>query len=256
VYPVLFRIGQFEISSFGAAMAVGFLAAGWLAARAFPRYRLPADAAWRLLTWAMIGGVLGSKLWFVGEQIARDPDAWTRVFSLGGPLLSRGGITWYGGLIGGALAVLAVAWRAGIAPGPLTDATAPALAVGQGIGRIGCFLVGDDWGVETTLPWGVAFPEGVEPTLVPVHPTQLYEMAWLFALGAWLWRRLGASPSTFGQYLFFAGLGRLWIEALRHNPVWIAGLTNAQVTAVVCMAIGAVIWLRARAVRVTKDAPA
>jgi phosphatidylglycerol:prolipoprotein diacylglycerol transferase len=248
VYPVIFRYGSFELSSFGVALAVAFLLSAWLASRAYPRYGLPADGAWRLLTWAMVGGIVGSKLWFVAEQVARDPAQADLLWTLGGPLLSRGGLTWYGGLAGGAIAVLVAARRTGLPLFAVCDATAPALAVGQAIGRIGCFLVGDDWGRPTDGPWGVAFPEGVEPTEVPVHATQLYEMAWLFAAAALLWRRLGRSPSVFGEYLVLAGLGRLWIELFRRNPPALGPLTNAQVAALVCVAVGAAVCLaRARA---------
>jgi phosphatidylglycerol:prolipoprotein diacylglycerol transferase len=184
----------------------------------------------------------------VGEQIARDPATLDQLFTVGGPLLSRGGLTWYGGLLGGAIAVLGVARRSQLPLAPVCDATAASLAVGQAIGRIGCFLVGDDWGRPTDRAWGIAFPEGVEPTDVPVHATQLYEMAWLLAVAALLWRRLGRSPSPFAEYLALAGLGRLWIELFRHNPALVGPLTNAQVTALACIAIGIALWLaRARA---------
>lgn len=246
MYPTLFRIGSFELSSFGAALAIAFLVAGWLAARNFPRVGLPPDAAWRLLTWAMLGGVLGSKLWYVVEAISRDPALREQLFVVGGPLLSRGGITWYGGLVGGAIAVLAVARSARLSLPLVMEGTAASLAIGQAIGRVGCFLVGDDWGLPTDRPWGIAFPNGVEPTEVPVHPTQLYESVWLFALCAWLWRRQGRSPSVFAEYLLCAGIGRLWIESFRHNPALLGPFSNAQLTALASIGVGAVLWLRGR----------
>ncbi len=246
MYPTLFQIGGFELSSFGAALAIAFLVAGWLAARSFPRVELPVDAAWRLLTWAMVGGVLGSKLWYVAEALSRDPGLREMLFVVGGPLLSRGGITWYGGLVGGAIAVLWVARSARLSLERVMNGTAASLAVGQAIGRIGCFLVGDDWGLPTDGPFGVAFPNGVEPTEVPVHPTQLYEAAWLFALCAWLWRRQRGSPSVFGEYLVFAGIGRLWIELFRHNPPLLGPFSNAQLTALASIGLGAALWLRGR----------
>jgi phosphatidylglycerol:prolipoprotein diacylglycerol transferase len=246
VYPTLFRIGSFELSSFGAALAVAFLVAGWLAARNFPRTGLPSESAWRLLTWAMVGGVLGSKLWYVAEAVSRDPSLREVLFVPGGPLLSRGGITWYGGLVGGAIAVLAAARALRLPLDAVMQGTAASLAIGQAIGRVGCFLVGDDWGLPTNQPWGVAFPIGVEPTDVPVHPTQLYEAFWLFALCAWLWRRHGRSPSVFAEYLLLAGVGRLWIELYRHNPALIGPLSNAQLTALASIAVGALLWWRGR----------
>ena len=110
-------------------------------------------------------------------------------------------------------------------------AAAPALAIGHAIGRIGCFLVGDDYGRPTDLPWGVAFPEGLPPTPIPVHPTQLYEAAGL-AFIAWLlikWRR-SALPDliVFARYLVLAGVLRFGIEFLRINAQIVGPFTLAQ----------------------------
>jgi phosphatidylglycerol:prolipoprotein diacylglycerol transferase len=243
MYPTLID-WPFELSSFGVMMAVAFLVGGWMASRSFEREGLVADDAWKLVTWAMIGGVLGAKLWYVGEAIARDPQAREGLFALGGPLFSRGGITWYGGLVGGALLVL---WRARISKLPLVsvmNAAAPTLAVGQALGRVGCFLVGDDYGRVTDSWVGVAFPDGLPPTVDPVHPTMLYECAWLLAGGALLWTRRGRSPFLFGEYLMLAGAGRFWIELFRTNPAFVGPLTNAQLVAVACFAVGAIGWLR------------
>lgn len=242
MYPVLFRIGAFEISTFGVMMAAGFLAAGWLYARAFEEAGLAADEAWRLLVWTLIGGVVGSKLWFVAEFMARNPGG-----SPFGALFSRGGLTWYGGLVGGAVAGIWAASGRRFSLARAIDLAGPGLAVGQALGRIGCFLVGDDWGRPTELAWGIAFPNGIEPTLDPVHPTQLYEFGWLVLGAALLWARRRRSPFLFGEYLLWAGLGRLWIELFRLNPPLLGPLTNAQLMALGCVLIGTVGWLaRAR----------
>ena len=259
MYPTLFSIGSFEISSFGVMMAVGFLVAGWAAVRSFPLEGLDPEAAHRLLMWAIIGGLVGSKVWFAGEQFARGHAGLSDLFSIGGPLISRGGITWYGGLLGGAIAVLASARYHGLPLIRVMNATAPSLALGQALGRVGCFLVGDDWGTQTDKPWGIAFPHGVEPVSVPVHPTQLYEVIWLGAVSYLLWRRRGISPSLFGEYLVLAGVGRLWIEIFRRNPTLAGPLTNAQLAAVVCATLGALLWAQQRARRaggLRTDAPA
>jgi phosphatidylglycerol:prolipoprotein diacylglycerol transferase len=130
--------------------------------------------------------------------------------------------------------------RRALPPWPTLDALAPALALGYAVGRLGCFLVGDDYGRPTDLPWGVAFPEGLPPTVVPVHPTQLYEAA---ALGViyWLlvrWRRGGAGDLVvLGRYLLLAGATRFAIEFLRINErVWF-NLTTAQLVALALMAL-------------------
>ncbi len=129
---------------------------------------------------------------------------------------------------------------------PIVAAATPALAVGHLLGRIGCFLVGDDYGRPTSLPWGVAFPEGLPPTDVPVHPTQLYEAAFLAVL-MWLlirWRRAGVDNRTvIGRYLVLTGVARFLIEFIRVNVRVALGLTVAQYGALIVALAGILlIW--------------
>jgi phosphatidylglycerol---prolipoprotein diacylglyceryl transferase len=248
VYPVLFEVFGFPISSFGVMVALAFLAGGWLSARSFERLGHDGKIAWDLLTWCVVGGLVGAKLWFVAEELAREPTA-----TLAGALFSRGGLTWYGGFLGGTIFGLAAARMRGLALLDVVNGAAPALAASQAIGRIGCFLVGDDYGVRSTAPWAVSFPKGLPPTLdangvaFSVHPTMLYETLWLTPVFALLWLRRGRSPFLFGEYLVLAGIGRLWIEAFRRNPDFVGVLSNAQVVALSCVALGAAgwVWLRA-----------
>jgi phosphatidylglycerol:prolipoprotein diacylglycerol transferase len=104
-------------------------------------------------------------------------------------------------------------------------------------------MVGDDWGRPTDLPWGIAFPNGIEPTDVPVHPTMLYEAFWLALVSGWLWLRRDRSPFLFGEYLVLAGAGRFVIEFWRRNPGVVGGLSNAQITALVFLVSGALLWV-------------
>jgi phosphatidylglycerol:prolipoprotein diacylglycerol transferase len=249
MYPTLFEIKGYALSSFGVMLAIAFLVGGWMTARSFERDGLAADTAWRLVTWAMLGGVVGAKLWYVVEALAREPASRDTLLVIGGPLLSRGGITWYGGLVGGAFLVLLVAWRSKLRLIRVMNAAAPSLAIGQALGRVGCFLVGDDYGRVTDAWVGIAFPNGLPPTPDPVHPTMLYEAAWLTAGGVLLWSRRGRSPFLLGEYLVLAGAGRLWIEAFRTNPTLLGPLTNAQLMALACIAIGALGWLRGAVAR-------
>ena len=135
---------------------------------------------------------------------------------------------------------------AGIPSLELANLVAPSLAVGQALGRVGCFLVGDDYGRETDLPWGIAFPDGIDPIDVPVHPTQLYETAWLGLTGALLWKRRKTSPLLIAEYLILTGVGRFAIELVRRNPDLVGGLSNAQLVSIACVGGGALFWLRAR----------
>jgi len=251
VYPVLFEIFGFPISTFGVMVALGFLAGGWMAARSFERAGLPAKAAWDIVTWCVIGGLLGAKLWYVAEQLAREPGL--SAFEL---LTSRGGITWYGGFLGGAILGLSAARVNKVPLLAAANCAAPSLAIGQALGRVGCFLVGDDYGRVSDVPWAVAFPQGLPPTLEPVHPTMLYETFWLLPVGAFLWWRRGRSPFLFGEYLVLSGIGRLTIESYRLNPTLIGPFTNAQVVALLCISIGAGgwLWLRSRPAAVSVSA--
>jgi phosphatidylglycerol---prolipoprotein diacylglyceryl transferase len=234
MYPVLFRIGSFEVTSFGVMVAVGAMVGLWLFRRELLRSRLP-EAATDSAIAGLLGGLAGAKLLYVAEHMANEP-----VWDL---LTDRGGMSWFGGLVGGIgmglLMMVLKRWPVI----PVLSAATPALAVGHLLGRIGCFLVGDDYGRPTTLPWGVAFPEGLPPTDVPVHPTQLYEAAFLGVL-AWLlirWRRTGVPGlAVVGRYLVLAGAFRFALEFLRVN-VRVAGpLTVAHLFALAIVMAGVV----------------
>ena len=248
MYPVLFEVYGFPISTFGVMVALGFLAGGSMAARSFERAGLKAQAAWDIVTLAVVGGIAGAKLWFVVETLVREPDASLRslLFDFH---TCRGGLTWYGGFIGGAILCLLGAWRYRLPLLSVANCAAPSLAVGQALGRVGCFLVGDDYGVPSDVPWAVAFPNGLPPTLDRVHPTMLYETLWLLPVGAFLWWRRGRSPFLFGEYLMLAGIGRLCIEVYRVNPAVIGPFSSAQLVALACIFSGALGWFRLRARR-------
>jgi phosphatidylglycerol:prolipoprotein diacylglycerol transferase len=125
----------------------------------------------------------------------------------------------------------------------LANCAAVPLAAGQALGRIGCFLAGDDYGTPSDLPWAVAFPLGMPPTDVPVHPTQLYEATWLLLAAVLLWRRRRRSPFVFGEYLALNGLGRIVIESWRLNPDVALGLSQPQWIGMGLLAAGIASWL-------------
>ena len=232
MYPVLFRIGSFEITSFGAMVAVAALVGLWLFHRELRRSGLPLDAADAGIA-GVIGGLLGAKLLWTVEHAGEGPIA--------ALLFSRGGLSWYGGLIGGVGAGLVYIVVKGWPVVPTLAAATPALAFGQLIGRIGCFLVGDDYGTPSNLPWAVAFPEGLPPTTVPVHPTQLYEAIGLALLG-WLllrWRRSGVRDTiVLGRYLVGAGTLRFVIEFIRVNVRVAFGLSVAHLVSLAVIGVG------------------
>jgi phosphatidylglycerol---prolipoprotein diacylglyceryl transferase len=240
MYPILFEIFGYPISTFGIMLAIAFLTGTWLTARRLREIGIDPEAATTMLIYAMIGGIGGSKLYFAIDVSMREG------IPFGQLLFAREGITFYGGLIG-AIALVILGTRIHKIPtGPFFNAVCLAGAIGQALGRIGCFLVGDDYGRATDGPFGIAFPEGAPPTLEAVHPTQLYEAVWLFAVTAFLWARRDKSPRLWAEYLVLAGAGRFAVEFLRVNPrVWL-GLSEAQIIALALVTIGVASWLLAR----------
>ena len=238
MYPVLFRLGEFEITSFGVLVAVAALVGMWMFGREVERSGLPGGAADAAVA-GVLGGLLGAKLLWAIEFAGEQP--------IGDLLFSRGGLSWFGGLIGGVGTGLWMLQRRRVPLVPALAAATPALAAGHAIGRIGCFLVGDDYGRPSDLPWAVAFPEGRPPTLVPVHPTQLYEAAAL-AVIAWLlviWRRRHMPDSiVLGRYLILAGTTRFVIEFIRVNLRVLGPFTLAHMIAMSLVVVGIVLLAR------------
>jgi phosphatidylglycerol---prolipoprotein diacylglyceryl transferase len=237
MYPVLFQVFGFPISSFGVMLALAFLAGTWLTALRMREVGLDPDGATTMLIYAMIGGIGGSKLYYAVDMALRGE------LPLLQGLFSRSGITFYGGLLGAIGAVWIGTRIHRIPTSRFFNCVCLAGALGQALGRIGCFLVGDDYGRVTDLPWGIAFPQGAPPTLEPVHPTQLYESAWLIAVTGWLWMRREKSPLLWGEYLVLTGIGRFAIEFLRTNPRVALGLSEAQLIAAALVVVGAACWL-------------
>ncbi len=222
-------------------LAVGALVGLWTFRRELRRSGLPDDAIDAAVA-GVFGGMAGAKLLWVFEHRGEEPFV--------DLLLSRGGMSWFGGFAGGILAGLLVMQRKRLPKLAVLAAATPALAVGHAIGRIGCFLVGDDYGRPTNLPWAVAFPRGLPPTSVPVHPTQLYEAIALVPL-AWLlvqWRRQGR-PDAFvlGAYLILAGTIRFLIEFVRVNVRVLGVFTVAHLASLMAVGVGVVFLARARA---------
>jgi phosphatidylglycerol:prolipoprotein diacylglycerol transferase len=248
MYPILFEIFGYPISTFGVMLAIAFLTGTWLTARRMSEIGLDPEGATTMLIYAMIGGIGGSKIYFAIDVSMREGIPITQL------LLAREGITFYGGLIGAIGLVLLGTRIHRIPTGAFFNCVCLAGAIGQALGRVGCFLVGDDYGRQTDGPFGIAFPEGAPPTLDRVHPTQLYEAAWLFAVTALLWARRNKSPRLWAEYLVLAGAGRFAVEFLRVNPrVWL-GLSEAQLIALALVAVGATSWLLAP--RELSEAPA
>lgn len=213
-------------------VAVAAIAGLWLFQRELRRSGLPASAVDAGMAGA-IGGMVGAKVAWAIEHAGAEP-----FLDL---LFSRGGLSWFGGLAGGLIAGLVLMRRRRLPMVAVLAAATPALAIGHAIGRIGCFLVGDDYGLPSPLPWAVAFPAGLPPTTERVHPTQLYEAIPLVVIALLLvrWRRADvADRLVLGRYLLLAGALRFAIEFLRvHEPFW-GGLAVAHLASLLAMAAG------------------
>ena len=255
MYPELFRIGEFPITSYGLWLALGMLFALFAASRLAGRDGLPRERIYDLGLWALVGGLLGSKvlMYFV------EPD----VHLLSLDFLRSGGV-YYGGLIGGFLAVVVFTAIYKLPFWKVADAFAPAVALGQAFGRQGCFAAGCCWGKPTDLFWGVHFtPQGHEYTGVPIYgpsgdlylyPTQLIEsftMLAVFVFLAWLHRRKKFDGQILIAYGIIYSIFRFSIEFIRDDPrgdlfglTSMTGLSTSQLVSLLVAVVSIVfmIW--------------
>lgn len=238
MYPELLRIGNFAISSFGLMVALAFLAGYWIASLEFKRKKLDDKLLGNILLLSMLGGIGGAKLMYIFENVPLSDfisSPFTHIFS-------RGGLTFYGGFIGAVLLFWILTVKNKVSFFKVMDAMAPALAIGHSIGRIGCFLVGDDYGIKSDVPWAVAFPKGLPPTTDPVHPTQVYEVVLMGLIFFVLWKlRKRNTPDgwLFSILIILAGIERFLIEFIRSTtPSPIPDLSVAQLIAIGLIVIG------------------
>jgi phosphatidylglycerol---prolipoprotein diacylglyceryl transferase len=235
-------LGPVDLQTFGLCFALGFLAAAAVLARRLRELGLPPDWAYEIIFAGLIGGLVGSRVDYLiqnWDQASED---------LLGSIFSGSGLVWFGGVVGGAIAVVLWArWRGWLGLS-LLDACAVPLAVGYAIGRVGCQLSGDgDYGVESDLPWAMAYPDGTEPTTDEVHPTPVYETLAMGVIALVLWRLRDrfAPGALFALYLALSGAERFLVELIRRNDEVVAGLTLAQVVSLAMIAAGAA-WLTIR----------
>lgn len=253
MYPILFQLGPITIYSFGAFMALAALTAAWVVHVELKRRGYNPELASSLVFAAALGGLVGARLLFIVEE-------WNSF--LAAPLnyiFTGAGFTWYGGLLGGTVAVSWVVKKNKIPWLTGADIAAPALAIAYGIGRIGCHVAGDgDWGRVTDVSWGVAYTDAIigwvdpmtgipYPPGVRVHPTPIYEFIESVIVFAALWsmRGKGYAPGTIAWlYMILAGFARLLVEIWRINPPLALGLSEAQWFSLALMALGLGLLLR------------
>src|SRR6266478_9378395 len=253
------HIGPLSIPTFGLMVATGLLVAAYVLQADFDRRRAqfvksgylksdsePShhDEGFFIVGVAGIAGIVGARLYHVLEtprELIADPSM----------LISRFGFAWFGGLLGGFVALAYLARRFEIPTLIFMDLCSRAAAVGYAIGRIGCLLSGDgDYGVPTSLPWGMSFPNGIVPTIQRVHPTPIYEFLSCVLIAAILWRMStkamdneGSHGEIISAYLILTGIARFLVEFIRINPKELYGLTNAQIVSLLSMVLGfALLW--------------
>ena len=269
MYPILFEIGPFVISSFGVMIVAAFLICNHLLIKDIKAEGYDSQIAEDITFRAAIGGIVGAKVYYLIENIltGRSADNISGLLDIvkgififiGGILtlsLERimesgiqigngiqnfgSGLVFLGGLIGGMIAVTIYVQRKGLKWLQVADWVAPFLALGHSIGRIGCFLVGDDYGIPSNLPWACAFPNGLPPINIPVHPTQIYEMSIYFLIFIYLRYRKhnqNFSGELMFEYLFLVGLFRFLVEFIRTNPKYLIGFSGAQYISIIMMVL-------------------
>jgi prolipoprotein diacylglyceryl transferase len=250
------HLGPLTIPTFGLMVATALLVSAYVLQADFDRrrsqlekldgYKGTKDEGFFIIGIAGIAGLAGARLYHVlespGEFFA---DPWPLLFS-------RFGFAWFGGFLGGFVALIFLARRSKIAALEFLDICSPAACVGYAIGRIGCLLSGDgDYGKPTSLPWGMSFPNGVVPTTDRVHPTPIYEFFIWLAIAVFLWhmgtkalRGPKAKGEIFCNYLILTGVARFLIEFIRINPRSFFGLSNAQAASLASIIAGAVLLWR------------
>ncbi len=218
--------------SFGLMVALALFVGAARLAKSLQHYGIDPRLAERYVTAAGLSGLLGARLWYIGEN-------WSLLrHDLFGALFASAGFTFYGGFIIAAVVVYSLAKRDGTDMGKFCDALGPCLALGYAVGRLGCQLSGDgDYGSATYGFWGMSYSTGVVPTLAGerVYPTPLFESSlsiMIVFILSYIERGekiLARGFQRFGLYLVLISIERVVVEFLRINPPVLLGFSEAQV---------------------------
>jgi phosphatidylglycerol:prolipoprotein diacylglycerol transferase len=234
VQPSIHVLGL-SIKTFGLFFALNFAGWGLLAARRLRELGRPSDWAYEIVTVALVGGLIGARLYWLAQNSGSGIGL--------GDVFGGSGLTWYGGLAGGIVAVLLWCWRRDFLSMHLVDIAGPCLALGYAIGRIGCQVSGDgDYGKAWDGPWAMGYAKGTVPTDpgVTVHPTPIYETVTMGLVALLLWNlRDHLRPGLlFAGYLVLGGLERFLVEFLRRNDHVLGDLTAAQLESIALFVVG------------------
>jgi len=239
--PDLVKIGPITLHSFGLMAMLGFLIPSIIMRSEFRRRKIDPDFASTVAVAGIIGGFIGARGYYIVEHwqdFLADPLAM---------IFSGAGLVWFGGFAGGAAAVIYVIKRNNLAVLPTIDLIAPLVLLGYIFGRGGCFLSGDgDYGPPSDLPWAMAFPKGIVPSEVPVHPTPLYNIALGLFFFAILWKlrtRNFPAGTIFGMYLIAAGAERFITEFWRNTPKIAFGWMSLAQMISIALVLGGIFFI-------------
>lgn len=255
MHPIAFQLGPVTVHWFGICIALAFLAGMWTATKRAPLAGISGEhIADLVVPWLLLGGVLGARTMFVitywQEEFAGKP-AW-EIF-----MIQRGGLVFYGGLIGSSLAVIIFAQIKKLSLWKLADILAPSIALGSVFGRIGCLMNGCCYGRACEMPWAIRFPDDHSTHGLPIHPTQIYDALLnltLYAGLAWLFRhRRKFDGQIFAIYLLCYAVTRSIVEVFRGDYSGLhlhGGLTPAHLLSIGIFVAGGVLFfvLRSRSV--------
>jgi len=241
------ELGPFQLRAYGLAIALGVLAAVWIARRRWAARGGDPDDISRLAVWSVLAGLIGARLYHVITDHDRYEGRWLHAFAVW-----EGGLGIPGGLIAGVGVGAYIAHRRGLPVAELLDVVAPALPVAQAIGRLGNWFNQELFGRATDLPWGLEIDADHRPAgyldTETFHPTFLYEALWNLALAGllvwWERRRPGGRPGRlFALYVAGYALGRVWVEALRIDPATRLFGVRWNIWMSLIAFVGAVGWL-------------
>lgn len=232
---------------------MAFLVAYFVGESELKRKGLNGNLADLLLIACVVGGLGGAKLLFLYQRVSLTD------FIADPVRYMASGFTFFGGFIGALLLMWLVTQMKRVSYLKVTDAAAPALIIAYAVGRIGCLLVGDDYGVPSNLPWAISFPNGSPPTYYRVHPTQLYDTLSMTIAFIILWRiRTRSYPTGWMTAVTFIILGtqRFFIEFIREtSPSFIPGISQAQLIAVFFVVLGLLILYKVKQYSLRKEDP-
>ena len=271
MYPILFEYNDFQISTYGFMLMMAFLISNYLLKKYLISIDIECKIGEDLIFYAALGGIIGAKIFYIIEyydsggydNIVGLLNIFKGIYTFSIPLILAGikdfgsGLVFLGGLFGGMVSVSIYIYNNNLNWFAVSDWVAPYLALGHGIGRLGCFFVGCCYGIPSNHPLLFSFPNGRPPTtyesfkyyhpdifnnlvlpyykagsFISVHPTQLYEFLGYMSIFIYLILRRknkNYDGHIFYNYLFFIGVFRFVVEFFRLNPIYLSGLTSAQI---------------------------